>query len=86
MALTGMRRREDEDGAVFRRRGKGDMNARQQWVTGLMAALMLGTLLMMPTQPPRKSEGVRRQAGTIVQGTAGRPELAPGQVRDFTYD
>ena len=86
MALTGIRRREDEDGAVFRGPGKGDMNARQQWVTGVMAVLMLGTLLMMPTQPPRKAEGVQRRAGPIVPGPAVRAELAPEQVRDFTYD
>lgn len=62
------------------------MNARQQWVTAVMALLMLGTLLMMPTQPPRKAEGVQRQAGLIVPGSAIRAELAPEQVRDFTYN
>jgi hypothetical protein len=65
---------------------KAEMNARQQWITGVMALLMLGTIVMMPQQMSGKSGGVARQSGSIVQGAEIRAELPADQVRDFTYN
>ena len=62
------------------------MNARQQWVTGVMALLMLGTIFVMPRHMPGKAGSVTRQSGAIVQGVEVRAELPADQVRDFTYN
>ena len=61
------------------------MNAKQQWVTGFMALLMLGTILVMPAQTAVKTNESNRAGGLIVQASEVGAELPQEQVRDLTY-
>jgi hypothetical protein len=62
------------------------MNATQRVVTGFMAVLMLGALLMMPPQGPAKATAAETPA-TVIAAAAPQspPELPQDQVRDLTY-
>ncbi len=62
------------------------MNATQQWVTGLMALLMLGTILAMPAQTAVKTSESNRAGGWIAQASEVGTELPQEQVRDLTYN
>ena len=61
------------------------MNAKQQWVTGFMALLMLGTILVMPAQTAVETNESNRAGGLIVQASEVGAELPQEQVRDLTY-
>jgi hypothetical protein len=50
------------------------MNATQKVVTGLIAILMLGTILMMPAQMPGDATSLKRT------GAVGTPAQASTQV------
>jgi hypothetical protein len=65
------------------------MNARQQITTGLMALLMLGTIVLMPARFPSHatySSSVVRQSGALISLSQVSPELPQDQVRDLTYN
>ena len=62
------------------------MNATQQWVTGLMALLMLGTILAMPAQTAVKTAESNRTGGWITPASQVGAELPQELVRDLTYN
>ena len=62
------------------------MSARQQWVTAVMGLLMLATIFAMPTNDPRRSQGLSRYAGTVSAAPEIRAETPQEQVRDLTYN
>ena len=62
------------------------MSAKQQWVTGLMGLLMLGTILMMPAHTTGKTNESNRAGGWIAQAPEVGAELPQEQVRDLTYN
>jgi hypothetical protein len=64
------------------------MNTRQQFVTGLLAALMLFTIVMLPTRfhsEATYSASVVRQVGMVTVRPEVSAELPRGQVRDLTH-
>jgi hypothetical protein len=60
------------------------MNATQTVVTGIMAILMLGTILMMPSGMPGRAAPLKR-IGVVAAPAQVRSELPPGEVKDLTY-
>jgi hypothetical protein len=83
-ALTGKARTPEQDGAVFNKVKGTAMSARQQWVTGLMGLIMLGTILAMPAHDRARSGSVVRQVGALVMAPENRTETPQDQVRDLS--
>jgi hypothetical protein len=54
-AITGSRAGAADDGAIFQTHRRAQMTVKQQWLTTLMAVLMLATLLLMPSASPKKA-------------------------------
>ena len=65
------------------------MNPTQQLATGLMAVLMIGTIVMMPASfngGAAYRAAAIRQAGTVSARPVVHAELPHDQVRDLTYN
>jgi hypothetical protein len=60
------------------------MNATQKWVTGMMAVLMLGTILAMPSQLSGHASAAKR-VGVVSAPAQASVELPQGEVRDLSY-
>jgi hypothetical protein len=58
------------------------MNTTQKVVTGIMAILMLGTILMMPSGMPRGAAPLKRIG--VVAAPAQVPSVE-GEVKDLTH-
>jgi hypothetical protein len=84
-ALTGSKAPADEDGIVIDASRKGQMNAKQQIVTILMAALMLATILLMPDQHRGRAGAASRQSGTIAAAPDSRSEQRREAAGDMTH-
>ncbi|MGZ5583407.1 MAG: hypothetical protein ACXWF2_09910 [Usitatibacter sp.] len=64
------------------------MNTKQQWATGLLAFLMLLTIVMMPSSFHGRatySASELRQVGRVAVTPEVSAELPQDQVRDLTY-
>lgn len=64
------------------------MNTKQQFATGLLAVLMLCTIVMMPAHfhsQATYSASVVRQVGMVTVTPEVSAELPQDQVRDLTY-
>lgn len=64
------------------------MNAKQQWATGLLAFLMLLTIVMMPSSfhsQATNSASELRQVGRVTVTPEVSAEIPQDQVRDLTY-
>jgi hypothetical protein len=66
---------------------ESEMNAKQQFATGFLALVIVGSITFMPVNAGQKDTNaapVRPQASTVqVQNS---PELPQDQVRDLTYN
>ncbi len=61
------------------------MNTTQKVVTGMMAVLMLGTILSMPSRMPGHGASPAKRIGVVVTAPAQSPaELPQGGARDRT--
>jgi hypothetical protein len=76
-AFTGESAGRAEDGLVFTR--EFSMNTKQMVATGVMAILLLGTILMMPAEMPGAAAQVKR-TGAVVTPAKVPAGLSQGQV------
>ncbi len=64
------------------------MNTKTQFAAALLGVLVLGAVVLMPTQSRSRaasSDRVALQAGSIVVASEVIPELPQDQVQDLTY-
>jgi hypothetical protein len=89
IAITGNALGAAEDGGVQQPRRKGEqMNKAQKWLTGFMGVLMVGMILAVPAEAPRKGTvtvTATRAVGMLAAAPVTSPELQQDQVKDLTF-
>ncbi len=64
------------------------MNKAHKWLTGFMGVLMVGMILAVPAEAPKKGSvtvTAPRTGGLLAAAPLNAPELQQDQVKDLTY-